>query len=116
MNIEWVRDFCLSVKAVTEDVKWESNLCFLVGEKIFCMTSLEAAFRVSIKVLPEDFEILTTRHGIVRAPYLARGGWVSITDPQALTSIEWKDSLQQSYKLIAGKLSKKEKLKLGLKV
>jgi predicted DNA-binding protein (MmcQ/YjbR family) len=116
MNIEWVREFCLSLKAVTEDVKWESNLCFLVGGKIFCMTSLEGAFRVSLKVLPEDFESFTTRHGIIRAAYLARGGWVSITDSQSLTSIEWKEALQKSYELIAAKLSRKEKQKLGLKV
>lgn len=113
MNIEWIREYCLNLKGVTEDVKWESNLCFLVGEKIFCMTSLDDACRVSLKVLPEYFESLTERDGIARAPYLARGGWISITEPQSLTSSEWKYFLQQSYNLIMAKLSRKEKQKLG---
>lgn len=115
MNIELIREFCLRLKGVSEDVKWENNLCFLVGEKIFCMTGLENSFRVSVKVLPEDFELLTSRQGIIPAPYLARGGWVSINDAQSLTLEEWKHFLTQSYELIAAKLSRKEKNKLGLK-
>jgi predicted DNA-binding protein (MmcQ/YjbR family) len=38
MNIEQLRKFCLSFPGATEDIKWGADLCFCVGEKMFCVT------------------------------------------------------------------------------
>jgi predicted DNA-binding protein (MmcQ/YjbR family) len=45
MNIEALRKFCLSLPAVTEDVKWGADLCFSVGGKMFCVTSMEGPLK-----------------------------------------------------------------------
>jgi hypothetical protein len=41
MDIEILRQICLSFPATTEDVKWETNLCFCAAGKIFCIANLE---------------------------------------------------------------------------
>ena len=35
MTIEGLRSICRSLPGITEDVKWGSDLCFLVGGKMF---------------------------------------------------------------------------------
>ncbi|MEO8712066.1 MAG: MmcQ/YjbR family DNA-binding protein, partial [Parafilimonas sp.] len=43
MNIEILREYCLSKKAVTEDFPFgETTLVFRVKEKIFLLVSLDA--------------------------------------------------------------------------
>ncbi len=41
MNLEHLRKYCLSFPGVTEDVKWGNDLCFCVGEKMFCVTGVD---------------------------------------------------------------------------
>jgi hypothetical protein len=36
------------------DVKWGDDLCYLVGEKMYCVQNLEGAFKVSFKTTPEE--------------------------------------------------------------
>jgi predicted DNA-binding protein (MmcQ/YjbR family) len=117
MNIESIRDYCLSLEAVKEDVKWENNLCFCIAEKIFCMVALEGNFGVSFKVRPEDFDILIDRNHIILAPYLARAKWIYIQEPEVLSKDEWLDFIKQSYTLVYSKLSKKlqQKIEQNLK-
>ncbi len=57
MNTEQLRKFCLSLPNATEDLKWENDLCFCVGTKMFASTGLEAAENnpVSFKCTPERF-------------------------------------------------------------
>ena len=71
MNIEQLRKFCLSQPHANEDVKWGSDLCFCVGEKMFCVTGLEPAENnsISFKCTPEKFAELVEKDGIIPAPY-----------------------------------------------
>ncbi len=75
MNIEQLREFCLSFPHATEDVKWEKGLCFLVGEKMFCVGGLEPSdtWQFSFKCTPEKFAELVEIDGIIPAPYVATG-------------------------------------------
>lgn len=107
MNIEDLRTFCLSLPGTTEDIKWGNDLCFLVGDKMFCVTSADADQGASFKVLEEEFETMTHRPGIIPAPYLARNHWVYVVDFTRLNDREWKHYVQQSYELISAKLPKK---------
>jgi predicted DNA-binding protein (MmcQ/YjbR family) len=107
MNIESLRTLCLSFPGVTEDVKWGNDLCFLVGEKMFCATSADADQGASFKVRDEEFEEMTSREGIIPAPYLARAKWVYVIDFEWLNDAEWERYVRQSYELIKGKLPKK---------
>ena len=107
MNIEKLRDLCLSLPDTVEDVKWEKDLCFLIGEKMFCVTGLDGAFGALFKASDDLFEQLTSRSGIIPAPYLARYKWVYVQNEEALSNQEWTEYVTRSYELIKSKLPKK---------
>jgi predicted DNA-binding protein (MmcQ/YjbR family) len=57
MNLEILRELCLRMSGATEGIKWEKDLCFMVGEKMFLITVLDASpTSASFKVKDEDFE------------------------------------------------------------
>jgi predicted DNA-binding protein (MmcQ/YjbR family) len=114
MDIEVLRSICLSFPAVTEEVKWGNDLCFCVGEKMFCVTSLEPPHTFSFKVTDAEFEELSGSEGFKPAPYLARAKWVFVTDPSKLSRKDLKNYLQQSYDLIKAKIPKKQRKDLGI--
>ena len=107
MNLETLRTLCLSLPAVTEDVKWQNDLCFMVAGKIFCITGFESPVMVSLKVPDDEFEELSAREGMVPAPYLARYKWILVKDSKALSDKEWKQFIQQSYELVKAKIPEK---------
>lgn len=114
MDLETLRSLCLQLPAVTEDIKWEKDLCFLIGGKMFCVTGLEQAFSASFKVSEEDFGRLTALPGIVPAPYLARYSWVLAENGHCLSHQEWEQAITQAYQLVRDKLPAKTRKQLGL--
>jgi predicted DNA-binding protein (MmcQ/YjbR family) len=114
MDIEQIQKLCLSWPGVTEDVKWGNDLCFCIGEKMFCVTGMTQPLMVSFKCSNEDFEELCEREQIVPAPYLARNKWVQVRKASALTKKEWEQYLKKSYELIAAKLPLKKRKEFGL--
>ncbi|NUM80553.1 MmcQ/YjbR family DNA-binding protein [bacterium] len=107
MNLSQIEKYCLTLKGTTKDIKWGNDLCFLIGNKMFAVTSLDPPFKASFKVTAEQFAELTERDGIIPAPYLARNQWIMVENPRALNLEEWSFYLKQSYELIASKLPKK---------
>jgi len=114
MNIEELREFCIALPAVTEDIKWEDHLVFSVGDKMFCLTGFEPPLQVSLKVPEEQFPDLTSKPGISQARYFARNMWISIDGAECFTHEEWEYYIRQSYDLVKEKLSGKRKKELGL--
>lgn len=114
MDIDQLRAYCSSLPAVTEDVKWDNDLVFSVGGRMFCMIALDPPFKCSFKVPDEEFEELSSREGFIPAPYMARAKWVQVSSPTRLHSREWEASLRQSYELVKAKLTKKARTELGL--
>ena len=114
MDAESVRQFCLSLPHVTEDVQWGGDLLFRIGNKMFAVVSLEAAsdHRMSFKSTPEEFAELTEREGIVPAPYVARYHWVALERFDALPERELKELLRNAYTLIREKLPRKTRAHL----
>ena len=41
MNLESLREFCLSLPGATADIKWGQDLVFSVGKKMFCAVNTE---------------------------------------------------------------------------
>ena len=114
MDFDKLRDMCLSFPGATEGLKWEDHLCFMVGEKMFCITSVDAGWEgASLKVTPEDFDELTERPGIVPQAYMAHNKWVRVEKYKALKDAEWKHYVRQSYDIIRSKLPKKIQKELG---
>ena len=114
MNIEMLREICSSLTAVTEDVKWGNDLVFSVGDKMFCVASLEPPFSCSFKVPDDEFDELSNQNGFMPAPYMARAKWVLVTDPSNLNKKEWERYVKQSYELVKIKLTKKLRERLGI--
>ena len=110
MNIEQLRKFCLALPGATEDIKWGADLCFCVGEKMFCVTGADSVQSgLSLKCTPQKFEELIEREGIDPAAYVGRYKWVRIADLDAVTPTELKDLIRESYQLVFDKLPSKAK-------
>ncbi|MFZ6000528.1 MAG: MmcQ/YjbR family DNA-binding protein [Bacteroidota bacterium] len=103
---------CMSFPGTRQDVKWEQDLCYVVAEKMYCVTNMEGPLKLSLKVQAEEMQELLEREGIVPAPYLARNNWVLVEKPNAFTAKEWQHYLRQSYDLVVTKLPKKTQAKL----
>jgi predicted DNA-binding protein (MmcQ/YjbR family) len=107
MNIEELREFCLSLPAATEDIKWEDNLVFSVAGKIFCLAGLDAPLRVALKVPEDQFDELTQTTDITQASHFARRQWMTILEESRFSRAEWEKYIRQSYELVKSKLPKK---------
>jgi predicted DNA-binding protein (MmcQ/YjbR family) len=108
MNVDWLREICLSFPGATEQIQWGYDLVFKVCGKMFAVTPLEPApVLLSFKASPENFVELTERSDIIPAPYLARAQWVALQTRDALAAEELALLLRQSYDLVLAKLPKK---------
>ena len=108
MNLNKAKQFCASLPGATQDVKWESNLVFSIGGKMFAVTNVDPkADRISFKVDDDAFLALTDRPGIAPSPYLARAKWVQIQDLKAVSDAEARELLKRAYEIVYGKLTKK---------
>ncbi len=98
--------FCTSLKGTTRDIKWGNDLCYSVGKKMYCTTSVDGDRFISFKTTPEEFSELIEREGIIPAPYAARYHWVMVQNIKALNPKEWKKHIQKSYEMVLEKLPK----------
>jgi predicted DNA-binding protein (MmcQ/YjbR family) len=112
MTVDIIRSICKKLPGVTEGVKWGADLCFMVGEKMFCVANLEGPLSASFKVKDEEFGEMTSRTGIIPAPYVARYKWIMIENNKALTKTEWEFYIKQSYELVKAALPKKVRDKI----
>ena len=108
MNVDWLRELCLSFPGATEQIQWGYDLLFKVGGKMFAVTPLEPApVCLSFKASPESFAELTERPNIIPAPYLARAQWVALQTRDALPPEELARLLRDSYDMVFAKLPRK---------
>ncbi len=114
MDFERAKALCRSFPGVTEDTKWETNLVFSVGEKMFAVTDDgNPPDGMSFKVEDERFLELTDRPGIIPAPYLARAKWIYVENSSALGDGEAAELLRRAYELVFAKLTKKLQREIG---
>jgi predicted DNA-binding protein (MmcQ/YjbR family) len=107
MNIDWVRELCLSFHHATEQTVWADDLTFKVGGKMFAHAVLvPASVWLSFKASLENFAELTERPGVIPAPYLARAQWVALETKEALSPNELARLLRESYDMVVAKLPK----------
>lgn len=114
MSIEDIEHICCSFADVQQEIKWKSDLVFMVGRKMFCLIDLEAvpptaAFKVGV----EQFEQLTAMPYHAPAPYFARHNWVTVADISKIPVSQWKEYLATSYALVRSRLSKKVLREMG---
>ena len=115
MDIEDIQNICRQLPGVTEDIKWEHDLVFSIGGKMFCVVGLDQSpTTASFKVTDEEFEEMSNWPGFKPAPYVAKYKWVWVEDINKMKKADWKKFIQQSYDLVKNKLSAKLKKQLGI--
>lgn len=107
-------EFCRRLPGVTEDVKWDNDLVFSVGGKMFAVFGLPDNEPIGFKVDPAVFSVLTQQPGVVPAPYLAHHSWVQVKTREAIPREELEELLRESHALVARKLSRKARASLGI--
>ena len=114
MNVDFVRDHCLSFPNAKESLQWGETLCFKVGGKIFAMLSLdEIPPHLSLKTTGERFAELTEIEGIVPARYVGRYKWITLERLNVLSAREIRELIQNSYDMVIQKTpAKKQSVKV----
>lgn len=109
MNIETLRDYCLSKKGAEESLPFgPDTLVFKAGGKIFLLASLDAApLQFNVKCRPEEAVLLREQYACVQPGYhMNKQHWNTIkvdgTVPDRLLQ-QWIDD---SYSLIVQSLPK----------
>jgi len=112
MNIETLRDFCLTLPHTTEDMPFgEDFLVFRICNRIFALTNLEhIPVSVSLKCDPERAIELREQYPdkIIAGYHLNKKHWNTVlleSLPEALI----KEMVQHSYNQVLAKISKKER-------
>jgi predicted DNA-binding protein (MmcQ/YjbR family) len=113
MNIDSIREYCLSLPHATEGIQWGNDLLFKISGKIFAAMALEPPHSLAFKCTPEEFDELIEFEGIIPAPYMARNKWVMLEQLDALPDSEIKRLIRNSYEMVFSKLTKKAQAELG---
>lgn len=111
MNIEELREYCLSKKGVTECFPFdETTLVFKVGDKIFCMTDIEGDFSVNLKNDPEKNLELREYYPAVKPGYhMNKRHWNTVDLSGYLSDSLVYRLIDDSYEIVVKGMSRKEK-------
>ena len=114
MNAGELRTLCLSLPAATETIQWGDNRVFKVGGRMFFISGYDPDSLYSFKVDDDRFLELSDLPGVRPAPYLARARWVQV-DPDhcVLSPAEIGELVEQSYRIIFGRLTKKKQREIN---
>ena len=101
---------------VTLDIKWETRRTYCVGDRIFVLAGSlgdETPLYV-FKASEFGFEMLVESGAAAPAPYLGRAKWVITTAPNSLEDDDLLAYVKQAHALVAAKLPKRVRIKLGI--
>ncbi len=115
MNIESIRDYCLSKKAVTESFPFdEETLVFKVMNKMFALTNIEGELRINLKCNPEKaIELREEFNFILPGFHMNKQHWNTIIITSPIKESQLKEWIDESYNLVVSKLTKKQKIELS---
>ena len=117
MHIENFRNYCLSLTATSESLPFDENtLVFKVGSKMFALTSLSnPVFSVNLKCDPDYALELRENYTCITPGYhMSKKHWNSIAPNDCLDKELFYQLVMDSYHLVIAKMTKKERLALGL--
>jgi predicted DNA-binding protein (MmcQ/YjbR family) len=105
VNIDSIREYCLTFPQAAEKLQWGDDLCFKIGGKIFAIAGLDNP-RLCLKCTPETFAELIEREDIHPAPYVGRYKWVMLDRLDAVRWDELQELIRHSYEMVAAKVPK----------
>ncbi len=109
MDIEILREYCLSKKAVEEGFPFgEDTLVFKVAGKLFLLTGLNSnPLQFNVKCDPEKALELRERYYAVQPGYhMNKKHWNTVVADGSLSSALIKEMIDDSYNLIVKSLPK----------
>ena len=116
MNLEELRDYCLSLPHVTEDMPFgEDFLVFRIANRIFALMNLNRVpMSVSLKCDPERAIELREQYPdkIIAGYHLNKKHWNTVL-LEGLPPALIKEMIQHSYDQVLAKVPKKEREALG---
>lgn len=112
MNIETLREYCLSKNHVTETFPFgEETLVFKVVGKIFLLAGLENRDRFNVKCDPERAVSLREEYEEVQPGYhMNKTHWNTVYMNGRLSDSHLMQMIDHSYDLIVSSLPKKQQL------
>lgn len=115
MNIEELRDYCLSKPGATEDFPFdETTLVFKVMDKLFALTDLEGNLSVNLKCTPEKAIELREQHSCVLPGYhMNKKHWNTVLVDGTVSDQQIREWIDHSYALVVEKLSRKQQNELS---
>jgi predicted DNA-binding protein (MmcQ/YjbR family) len=114
MNIEELREYCLSKKAATECFPFdEVTLVFKVCGKMFALTNLDGDLSVNLKCDPEKAIELREQYPAVKPGYhMNKRMWNTVEIDGSMGDYLIKSWIDDSYNLIVKSLTKKQQEEL----
>lgn len=117
MDIETLREYCLSQKGAAEDFPFDNDtLVFKVRSKIFALIGLKGwesgEQNINLKCDPQKAIELREQYSDAVFPgyHMNKKHWNTVTVTDAsLSSSKVKSLINHSYELVVSKLTKKEK-------
>ena len=111
MNIEDLREYCISKPAVTESFPFdESTLVFKVAGKMFLLTDLVDAFSMNVKNIPEKvIELREYFPGVLPGYHMNKIHWITVMIDGSIPDAMLYEWIDESYSLIVAGFTGKEK-------
>ena len=111
MNIEELREYCLSKKGATECFPFdEVTLVFKVGGKMFALTNLDGELSINLKCDPEKAIELREKYPAVKPGYhMNKKLWNTVEMNNSIRDNLIKEWIDESYQLVFEGLTKKKK-------
>jgi predicted DNA-binding protein (MmcQ/YjbR family) len=116
MNIEELREYCISKPCVKEEFPFdEITLVFKVGGRIFALTNLDGYLNLNLKCDPEKAIELREKYTSVKPGYhMDKVHWNTIELDGSIPDKRIYKWIDNSYALVVNGLSKKVRKVLGL--
>ncbi len=114
MNVEEIRHYCLGKPQVSESFPFDNDtLVFKVLDKMFVLVNLDGNLSINLKCNPEKALELREHYPAVLPGYhMNKRLWNTIIIDGTLDNNLIKSWIDDSYRLVVAKLSKKERGKL----
>ncbi len=111
MNIEQFRDFCLSLKATTEDLPFDENtLVFKVKGKMFALTDINKFASINLKCDPEKAITLREDYqAVIPGFHMNKKHWNTVKIDGTISNKLLEEWISDSYNLVVSKLPKKNR-------
>ncbi|MDX9882326.1 MAG: MmcQ/YjbR family DNA-binding protein [Prolixibacteraceae bacterium] len=116
MNIEEIREYCLSKKGVDESFPFdETTLVFKVMGKMFALTDLVGDLSINLKCDPERAIELREQHPAIMPGYhMNKALWNTVLIDGSLSRDFICQLIDHSYELVVDKLPRKLKIELAM--